>query len=366
MKTQLLYKALFTLLLVPTLVFANKSNDCNWEGKHTKEKTIKKEFTVNNDALLKVDNSYGNISIVTYSGNITTIEVKIKTNGNDLEKVEKKLDEITVEFNSNSNLVEAKTIFNKSKSNSWWSSNRNNVNMEINYTIKLPITNSVDLNNDYGSIDLDKLEGKANINCDYGKITTKELMADHNTINFDYTHNSYFEYIKSGEINADYSDFTVGKTKNLEIVADYTKSKVEIAENVTYRCDYGGITIEKVNNVNGNGDYLTTRIGDVYKNVSLNADYGSIKIDRMTTNAGNIDIESDYVGITIGYDSGYSFKFNIDLEYASLRDAEEFEFTKKHIESTDKYYEGFHGNSNTSNMVKISSDYGSVTFKKTN
>lgn len=363
MKTQLLYKALFALLLLPTLVLGGT----NWEGKHTKEKTIKKEFTVHKDALLKIDNSYGNISVVTYSGNTVTIEVKIKTNGNDLEKVQKKLETITVEFNASSNRVEAKTIFEKNKSKSWWNWNtNNNVNMEINYTIKLPITNSVDLNNDYGSINLDKLEGKANLNCDYGKITTKELMADNNSINFDYTNNSYFEYIKSGKINADYSDFTVGKTKDLEIVADYTKSKVEIAENVTYRCDYGSVTIEKVNNVDGNGDYLTTRIGDVYKNLSLNADYGSIKIDRMTANAGNINIESDYVGITIGYDSGYSFKFNIDLEYASLRDADEFEFTKKNIESSDKYYEGYHGNPNTSNTVKITSDYGSVTFKKTN
>ena len=361
MKTQLLYKAVFMLLLIPTMVLG--SNGLN--GKHTKEKTIKKEFTVNSNANLKVNNSYGNINIVTYSGNKTYIEVTIKTNSNDEDKAQKKLDEITVEFNSSSEYVSAKTIFNKNKSDSWWSwGKNNNVNMEINYVIKLPITNSVDLSNDYGSINLDKLEGRANINCDYGKITTKELMADNNYLSFDYTQNSYFEYIKSGKINADYSGFIVSKAKSLEISADYTKSVVKIAENVSYNCDYGSITVENVNNVTGNGDYLTTLIGDVYKNIDIKADYGSIKIERMNSNAGKVNIESDYVGITIGFDASYNFKFDLDLEYASLRDSEGFQFTKKRIESTDKYYQGYYGNSSTSNLIRIKSNYGSVSFKR--
>lgn len=363
MKTKLPYKLVIAFLLISAVSIAG--NSMNWKGKHTKEKTIKKEFPVSPNALLKINNSYGNINVVTYSGSTTTIEVNIKTNGNDLEKVEAKLEDITVEFNATSNLVEAKTIFNKNKSKSWWNwGNNNNVNMEINYLVKLPITNSVDLNNDYGFINLDKLEGRAMLKCDYGKITTKELMADGNEIRFDYTKNSYFEYIKSGKINADYSAFTVAKSKDLDIVADYTKSVVEIAENVKYNCDYGSMTIDNINNVQGNGDYLTTRIGKVYKNVSITADYGSLKIDEMASNAGNINIKTDYVGITIGYQAGYSFNFEIDLEYASLRDANEFHFTKEREESSRNYYLGYYGDASSSNNIKISSDYGSVTFKK--
>nr|WP_321246426.1 hypothetical protein [uncultured Psychroserpens sp.] len=363
MKTTLLYKLLFAFILVPTLVLANTHGKSN--GKHTKEKTIKKEFNVSPNATLKVNNSYGNINITTYEGSTITFEVRIKTNGNDLEKVTQKLNDIDVEFSGSSTMVSAKTLFSKSKSNSWWNwGKNNNVNMEINYIIKMPITNNVDLNNDYGNIDLDKLEGRAVINCDYGKITTKELMADNNSLSFDYTNNSYFEYINGGSINADYSGYTVGKAKKLSINADYTKSEIEIIENITYNCDYGSLKIKNANNVSGNGDYLTVRLGNIYKNVNLKADYGSIKIDKMAANAGNIEIESDFNGITIGYDPAYNFRFDIDLEYASLRDADNFEFTKKRIESTDKYYQGYYGDSNSSNLIKIKSEYGSVTFKR--
>ncbi len=358
-------KIKLNFLFISLLLFQLTYAESGWNGRHTKEKTIKKEYTVNKEALLKINNSYGSINIITYSGNTISIEVKIKTNGNDLDKVEEKLNNIRVDFEASSNLVSAKTIFNKNKSNSWWNWGKSsNVNMEINYLIKLPITNSVDLNNDYGNINLDRLEGHAKIICDYGKITTKELMADNNYISFDYTNNSYFEYIKSGKINADYSGFTVAKTKNLEINADYSKSVVEIAENVSYTCDYGSITIQKANNVKGKGDYLTARFGEIYKNIQINADYGSIKVDRMTANAGNIAIDSDYTGVTIGYDSGYQFNFDITLEYASLRGSDDFQITKQKVQSSEKYYQGYYGNSNTKNLIKITSDYGSVTFKR--
>ena len=365
MKTRLRYSIALVLLLIPALMIG--SNSDGWRGKHTKEKTIKKEFTVNKDALLKVNNSFGNIDVVTYDGSTISIEVNIKTNSNDEDKAQKKLDDITVEFNGSSSLVEATTKFNKNKSNNWWNwGKNNNVNMEINYVIKLPITNSVDLNNDYGSINLDKLEGRASINCDYGQITTKELMADNNSLNFDYTNNSYFAYVKSGKISADYSSYTVGKTKNLQVNADYTKSTIEVAEDVDYNCDYGSFHVEKANNVRGNGDYLTLRLGDIYKNVGIKADYGSIEIKQMTANSGNVTIESDYAGITIGYSSGYNFSFDIDLEYASLRDKDDLEISKQRIESSNKYYAGYYGNANSGNLIKINSDYGSVSLKKIN
>lgn len=359
MKTTLLYKALIAFIFIPTLVLANNTDG---KGKHTKEKKIHKEFSVNSDATLEVDNSYGNIDIVTWNENRIVIDVTITTNGNNLEKVEKKLDDITVEFSGTSNRVSAKTKFSKSRS--FWNWGNSNVSMKINYVVKMPMSNNVNLENDYGSINLDKLEGRATIDCDYGKITTKELMADNNTLTFDYTKNSYFEYIKSGTINADYSSYTVGKTNNLDIDADYSKSVVEIAEDVTYNCDYGSLTIEKANNIKGDGDYLTLRIGEVYKNVTVTADYGSMKINNMTSNAGDVSIDSDYMKITIGYSSGYSFDFDLDLSYASLRSDDDLEVSKRIEKSSSKKYSGYHGSKGSGNTINITSDYGSVTFNK--
>lgn len=364
MKTTILYKACFLLLMMPTLIFA--SNDNPVKEKHTKEKTIKKSFNVNADAEFGITNRYGNINIMTWSENRIEIEVTIKVEGNNIDKVNKKLNQLDVAFQSAPNKVTAITAINGSSSDtSWWNKRKdNNVKMEINYVVKMPITNTVRLFNDYGNINLDKLEGDAYIKCDYGKITTKELLGDNNTLRFDYSNNCYFEYIKNGKITADYSSFTVAKTKGLDIKADYTKSIVEISENVNYNCDYGSLKIANINNLEGKGDYLTLRLGNVFKTVSLRANYGSIKIDRMASKAKSIDINSDYVGITIGHDPNFNFNFDIDLDYGSLRESDGFNFTNKEEEHIKKHYDGYYGSQNSGNLVKINSEYGSITFKK--
>nr|WP_290854706.1 hypothetical protein [Flaviramulus sp.] len=361
MKKILQFKTFFALLMLPLFISATSE----MKDKHIKTKTINKEFKVNSNATLRVNNSYGNIDVVTWEENRIVFEITITTSGNDEEKVIKKLNDIDVKFSTSSDWVSAETQFDKNNSKSWWNwGGKNNVNMKINYIVKIPMTNHIKINNDYGNISVEKLEGKAEINCDYGKITTKELMADGNILNFDYTNGCYFEYIKSGKINADYSSYTVSKSQNLNINADYTNSKIEIVEDLNYNCDYGSIKVDKANNVTGNGDYLTTEIGDVYKNVSIKADYGSIKINRMNDNAGNVIIKSDYVGIKIGYASGYNFNFDIKLEYASFNNDNDLNITKKIVESNDKYYSGYRGNKSTNNTISISSDYGSLTLFK--
>ena len=91
MKTKLLYKLSIFLFMLPMLAFTN--ND--WDGRYTKSKTIKKEFNVSSSATVKIDNSYGNLDVVTWDENRVVMEITITTNGNNEEKVQDKLDEKT-------------------------------------------------------------------------------------------------------------------------------------------------------------------------------------------------------------------------------------------------------------------------------
>ncbi|WP_179352249.1 hypothetical protein [Winogradskyella vidalii] len=361
MNLQIPFRIIVLLLLIPSIAIANTPTDL---VKTSREKQIKKSFDVSSNNTLKVNNSYGSIDVITWDSNRIEFDIIIKVTGNDADKTQERLNGITVEFSTTNNVVSATTRISKTK-NSWWSwGNSKTTQLEINYVIKMPISNHVDITNNYGAINLDRLHGVAKLNCDYGKITTKELMADNNDLRFDYSSDCYFEYIKSGKITADYSGFTVAKTKDLVVNADYTKSVIEAAENATYNCDYGSLKVDHINNLEGNGDYLTLRIGNVFKNVKLNANYGSIKIDRIASKAHNIDINADFTGITIGHDTDYNFDFDIELEYASLRESDGFNFISKEIDYTEKNYKGYYGTQNSGNMIKIDSEYGSVSFKK--
>jgi hypothetical protein len=355
----------FTWLLIIAFSPTITAHDKSFDGKHTKEKTIKKEFNVNSNALLKISNSYGNLNITSWNENRIIIEVHIKTNGNNEEKVQKKLDEISVDFEASNERVSAETIFKKS-SNGWgWNwGNNNNVNMQINYTIKVPVKNNVDLNNDYGNIILDRIDGHARINCDYGRLEIGELRGRNNRLNFDYTSKSTIEYINSGEIRADYSGFTIEKAGNLSINADYTNASIGKMENLEYTSDYGNMDIEELNSIDGNGDYITVKLGVVHGDVSIVADYGSIRIEELAADAGNVNIRTDYTGIKIGYNNAYHFDFDISTSYAGVSGKDDFTINISTEKSSDKHYEGFYGSKESGNKVILSSDYGGISFTK--
>jgi len=90
------YNILCVLFLVPAISLGN--GDGRLKGKYTKEKSIKKEYTVASDALLKISNDYGNLDITSWDQNKTILEINIKVNGNDEEKVISKLEDIDVIF----------------------------------------------------------------------------------------------------------------------------------------------------------------------------------------------------------------------------------------------------------------------------
>jgi hypothetical protein len=361
MKTLLFKYILLALLIVPV---AGTASNGKLKGKYTKEKTIKKEFDVNTDALLKVSNSYGNLSLSSWNENRVVIEVHIKTSGNNESKVQEKLDKITVDFDASSDMVSAKTIFNKDKGWGWnWGKN-NNVNMQINYIIKLPVKNSVHLNNDYGNIMLDRIDGHAKISCDYGRLEIGELHGRNNELKFDYTSKSTIEYVRSAKISADYSGFTIQKAGDLFISADYTNSAIGHMQNLEYSSDYGKLDVEEAYSVQGNGDYINVKLGTIHGNVDINADYGSVSIKNMAEDAGNISIRSDYTGIKIGYDPMYNFNFEITTEYAGVSGKDDFEINISKEKSNDRYYKGFYGSESSENMISITSDYGGVSFTK--
>ena len=362
MKT--IYYNIFFTFLIPFFCLAN-NGDLN--GKYTKEKSLKKEFSVNSDALLKISNDYGNLDITSWDQDKIVMEIIIKVSGDDEEKVIEKLKSIDVEFESSSQMVSAKTIFDKDKK-SWWDKITggwgNNLSMKINYKVKMPVTNKVDLNNDYGSITLDKIEGDAKINCDYGQIILGELLSDNNYINIDYTNSSSIKRMKKGTINADYSDYEVGSADYIDLVADYTQSKFDNVKELKYNCDYGGMKIGDAGSVDGDGDYMDMKINSISEKLNINSDYGSIRVNSLKSTVREVTIKTDYSGVELNIEPDFNFDFVIKTSYGGINVDSDFQIMKQSKNNNSKDYQGYHGQKNTGNSINVTSSYGGVKIKK--
>lgn len=350
------------LLLIPSLTFANKPR-----GKYEQVKEASRTFRVHDDTTLNIKNKYGNVDIITWNKNSIEIDVKITVSGNNEDKVIDKIKGITIEFDQRNNDVYAATLFKNNKS-SWfsggffsWKSN-SNFNLEINYTIKMPVQNNLTIHNDYGSIILDKLDGKANINCDYGKILIGDLNNIDNRININYTNHSIIDFINKAKINADYSGFTVEESNTINLYADYSKSHFETVKKINYNCDFGTLNIGKVNTIEGDGDYISIHIKNIVNLADIDTNFGSIKLDGIQAGFQAIIVKAGYTSVKIGIREEASCSIDAATSYGSLKYyGDLFTFHKKIEKSNTKKYEGyFNKESTSSSYITVSNEFGSI------
>lgn len=363
MKT-IIYNLSLLLLLLPIVTHAH-TNLGDFNGRHTQERKITRAFEVSPNAMLAVDNKYGDIDIVTWDQDRVEIEVILRTNGNDPEAVLSRLEELDVTFQHSNSHVSAHTRIESTRGSfwSWITGGSSNVNIEISYKIKAPTTNHVDLENSYGNINLDRLRGNATISCDYGQVFIGELLGDDNEIELDYSRNSHFGYIKNGSIDADYSDYTIEEAGVLKVSADYSKSKINKVEQLDFNCDYGSMELGIVKNIRGNGDYLSTTIDAVYANLNLSLDYGSASINKMMSSLEQFDIDSEYTTLRIGYLPDSSWRYSLNSSYANIKGLEgnSFNNQKQHQSGSKRFFQGYHL-SDSGAMVTINASYGSINF----
>ena len=159
----------------------------NGVAQKKEQKEIHKEIDVNPGVMVEIENQFGDLNISSWEEDLVVINVVISVKGYSESKIEEKLEDINVYFD-----LKPDHIVTKTKIENRWSFklfNNSRLNFRIDYTIKMPRSGAVDLKNDYVSIVLNSLDGKAMIRCDYGKLLIGKLNADDNFIAFDYTSN---------------------------------------------------------------------------------------------------------------------------------------------------------------------------------
>lgn len=301
-------------------------------------KEFHEEIEVNSNAEVEIRNQFGNVTVVSWDENRVVLDILVTVKGKNQNKIESKLNEIDIDFELNKSKVVAHTRINEGWGISWF--NSNNLTYQIDYEVKVPKNSPLTIKNDYGAIVINSTNAPVNISCDYGKLVLGDLHSDQNELHFDYTTNSTIDFIKGGHIYADYSGIEIAEAENIELQADYTNATFSTIQNLLFKNDYGKLTVHQVNEIEGEGDFLTLRIGDLYREIDLTHEFGSIKVTHIMPSTERVMINAEYTGIQLGIDPKWSFDYALDLEYASLKETLNLEPKIQRVESMRKYYNG--------------------------
>ena len=363
-----LYKIALVLFLIPTIASAVPG-----KGKYTKSKKLSKNYAVSKSGTVKINNSFGNVTITTWDQPQVTFEVNVEVSGDNEERVNDRLRKIDVRFSSSNDFVEANTQTDGYQDNdngwSFWdlfksgNNSSNNGNLKIDYIVKMPVTAKLDITNDYGAIILDRLEGRAEISCDFGRLDIGQLMATNNEIKFDYTKSSNIDYMKSGVIKADFSDFDLYGCEELDFRGDYSKARLHKTKMLKFNSDFSTVESDESEIIDGRGDYSTIRLGTIIQKADLNTDFGTIKVKEIGPDFKSLEIRSDYTGIDLNYHPMAKFNFDADLSFANIKLSQDAEVTRSEKDTTNKRVSGYVGANDTGSMITIKSEFGNVSLK---
>ncbi|OMQ09190.1 hypothetical protein [[Flexibacter] sp. ATCC 35103] len=347
------YNIIFLFILIPFLGFSNDDSYIS------KQKNIKKTYIVNSNAGIDIDNKYGNITVSTWDEDKIDLDITIKVSGANEDWVNEKLNSIDVNITALKAMVSAVTNIASSSLKSKGSSN----SFEINYVIKIPKNGSVKLNNKYGNITTLNLESSTDIACKYGKIIIGHLNGSSNRIDIGYSQNSTIDYIKSGNIEARYSSIKINESGNLNLDANYTNVTLQDGQNIKYQGSYGTFKFQKINSLVGTGNYLTVSIAEISKDLNIDATYSKINVESLNEKPKNVNLNTGYTNISLGYNINYSFDFDINTRYGSIKNDSSLDVLVSEVKSNTKKISGYNKKKGQ-NKVVINSSYGNVVLTK--
>lgn len=347
------YNLFILVLLIPYLGFSNDDTFIS------KQKNIKKTYIVNSDAGISIDNKYGNISISTWNEDKIDLDITIKVSGGNENWVNEKLNSIDVDITALKSMVTALTKIGNSTLKSKGSSN----SFEINYVLKIPKNGSVKINNKYGNVTALDLQSNTDISCKYGKINLAKLNGTTNRLQIEYCQNSTIEYIKSGILEARYSNLKINTVGQLNLDTNYSDLNIVEGQNIKYDCNYSTFKFQRIGSMEGSGNYLTIGVGEISNSLSIETNYSKINIGALTEKANNVNITSGYSDVSLGYTPNYAFDFTISTKYGNIKKGDDLQIGLNETKSSSKKISGYYKNKGQ-NKVTVSSIYGNVSLLK--
>jgi len=350
------------LLLLPLLTIANTGKRT---GKHTKEKTIHKEYTVLPNTELVVWNSYGNIDIITWDKDKISVDIQIIVNGNNEKKVNDALKQIHIDSNIKSNkkklLFETKGLHEMKE------------HKEIHYQIRVPKTSKLGIYNQYGNITINETDGDVFLSAGYGSVIAGRLNSLSSIISTSYSQGSSVDFAKVLVLSSYYADFKIEKADNFKIcVMQSSNITAGTIGNLIYEdCNYGTLNIGSVVwGIKGESEYLTTNIGEIKKHkrnlpVNIKAKYGSLNIKKWDVKNANFDVYG--TRLSLGYSDEIPFDLNLNVKgciISTTIGALPKTVQDNLITISEKEYSGYHIKKHSNRKLNIKIAKGTLRFNK--
>jgi hypothetical protein len=348
----LLKIALFTLALI--LLLGIKGAKASEEF----TRIIRKEFNINPDAALVINNKFGKVHCNNWDKNSVSFEVTIMVTAANQKEADKLFQRIAVQFQDTPARVEARTIIEEGRSPG---TGKFNVDMIVN----MPATVNLDLTNKFGDVFINEVNGKARVDVSYGNLEANKLGNSDNFLEIKFS-KARVNWMKGAVVNLKYSEMSITYAGSLRLDSKFSNLDADkiIALNVSF--EGGTLNMENSSAVDSKSKFSDLDIGRIEQSLNLDIQYGSCKVREMPEGFTSVSIKNKYANVDVRL--GKSARYNLDahLKFCSLDFPDEkAKFSYRSKTNTENTFRGTIGGQDpipTSN-VTVKSEFGNVSLQ---
>ena len=297
------------------------------------EKSINREFNIQSNGLLGINNRYGSIDIAIGEGNKVKMDILITVEAPSTKKAQEAMDRISIEFDEGTNRVQATTEIESSSSWSTWFDN-DNVDIEINYTVLAPVDVYLDLVNKYGDIYVETTNRDLKIDLGYGDIRLGDINAK---LSLDMAYSegttsriqdgdldlSYsdlaMEDAQSVNLDMKYTDLVMGSATRLKVVSSYSDLHGKDVDEVMYSGKYDDLYFERVKTIDVESGYSGMEIEGLSQSGNFEMRYGDLRVDNIGNQFTKLNINTSYTGVELRFAGGTSYTIDAQNNYCDIQ-----------------------------------------------
>jgi hypothetical protein len=181
--------------------------------------------------------------------------------------------------------------------------------IEINYYINIPEYLNLKIENKYGDVYMENCSGEFRISVSNGSFKANSL-GKSSSINMVFC-DAKINSIISGNIDASFSEISIGETEDLSINSISSKYDIKKAGMIRGESKRDKFFIENIESLHGNAYFTDYNVNNLRKEIMLTTRYGSVSTEQIEKGFELININSSYSDLSLRFDPGTSY--NIDI-----------------------------------------------------
>ncbi len=326
-----------------------------------KNKQISKNFKVVENQVLEIENQFGFVNITTWDSKEVQLTIDIQVEQKNEDKAQALLDQIEIEIKESKEQLRIRTKMGNEDQDINIDGNKK---IEVNYTIKMPASMTLDLENKFGDVTIDKLSGKVDLEVQFGTAKIGSLSGKMNDLTFKFSDPVIIDEIAGGEIELKFSKLNLGKAGDLEFDSQMSNSTIGTVKKGDMKVSYGSMEIEGIQGLDLNSSMSTIKIGELADGGEFDVQYGKLDIDKLSKNFKGLTIDSKFTPVTINVEAGAAFELDANTKMSNLDLPSGYKVEDASEYVNNEYFKGVIGEKGGElPKMKVTNQFGKVEIK---